>query len=255
MTAEAAVRAGAGLVSLAVPDGVWAVVASQVFEVMTRPVGPAGAREWSVAAASGVEDFAAGLAGQRGVVCAMGPGMGREREPALCARRLARSLEMPLVLDADGIVAFEGQVAELARRAAPTVILPHPGEAARLVGSFDGRDDGQRRDAAHRLAGQARSVVVLKGHRTVVTDGERFEVNGTGNPGMATGGTGDVLTGVVAGLLAQGMGAFEAARLGAHLHGLAGDIAAESVGEVSLTAGDVLRSLPAAILGHRRHKA
>jgi NAD(P)H-hydrate epimerase len=251
LTSEGALRSGAGLVTLTCPAGVWAVLASKLTEVMVRSVGPEGAREWSVAAASAVEDFIGRLLarGPKGrVVLAIGPGMGREKEPALCARRLAGSLEVPLVLDADGAVAFAGCVTKLAERRAPTVLTPHPGEAARLVGEFDGRDDLARREAALRLSREARAVVLLKGHRTLVTDGEKVEVNETGNPGMASGGVGDVLTGVVAGLLAAGLKAFDAARLGAYVHGLAGDMAAEEVGETSLTAGDVLRSLPAAIM-------
>ncbi len=172
--------------------------------------------------------------------------MGRGREPAYCVRTLVGALDLPLVLDADGIVAFEGETEEIVKRGAPTVLTPHPGEAARLVGKFDGRDDEARLAAARKLAEKAGAVVVLKGHRTVVAGDGRVEINETGNPGMATGGVGDVLTGVIAGLLAIGLAPFDAARLGAHVHGLAGDIAADEVGEVSLSAGDVLRNLSAA---------
>lgn len=248
MTAEAALRSGAGLVTLLCPAGAWGPLASALREVMVRPVGPEGARGWSVAAAEEVRSFATKAAGRRTAV-AVGPGMGREPAGAAgAARKLVLELEYPLVLDADGLNAFETRAKDIAGRAQPTVLTPHPGEAARLVGEFDGRDERARGEAAVELARVTKSVVILKGHRSVVTDGERVETNETGNPGMATGGAGDVLTGVVGALLALGLLPFDAARLGAHVHGLAGDLAAAETGETSLVAGDILRSLAAAFL-------
>ncbi len=179
---------------------------------------------------------------------ALGPGMSREAGAEDVARKLALGLDHPLVLDADGLNAFEGRAHDIAARAQPTVLTPHPGEAARLVGEFDGRDAAARRGAAVELARVTKGVVILKGHGSVITDGERVEIIETGNPGMATGGSGDVLTGVVAGLLGQGLLPFDAARLGAHVHGLAGDLAAAELGETSLIAGDLLRFLPAAFM-------
>ncbi len=251
LAAEAAVRSGAGLVTVLCPHEAWRVLAPQLREVMVRPVGPEGASGWMSGFASEVERFVEGVRARGGeAVLAVGPGMGRGREPAYCVRRLVAALDLPLVLDADGIVAFEGRSEELAQRGEATVLTPHPGEAARLLsgqdGKFDGRDDEARRRSAQEIAEKTGAVVVLKGRRTVVAGDGRVEINETGNPGMATGGTGDVLTGVIAGLLAIGLGAFEAARLGAHVHGLAGDIAAEEVGELSLSAVDVLGNLPAA---------
>jgi NAD(P)H-hydrate epimerase len=126
------------------------------------------------------------------------------------------------------------------------VLTPHPGEFARLV---DKKLDGDaRNDAALQLAARCGIVVVLKGHRTLVTDGRRRAINTTGNPGMATGGTGDVLTGLITALACQGLDAFDAARLGVHLHGLAGDLAAEELGQVSLVASDLIQYLPEAFL-------
>jgi NAD(P)H-hydrate epimerase len=252
LAAEAAVRAGAGLVTLLCPAGAWTVLASQLREVMVRPVGREGARGWTAALAAEVEAFADGVSARTGrAVLALGPGMGRGEGPSECAQRIALGIGLPLVLDADGIVAFEGRAEDLASRAGPKVLTPHPGEAARLIGAFEARDDAARREAALRLSKVTGAVVLLKGHRSVVAEGDRVEVNGTGNPGMATGGSGDVLTGLVAGLLAVGLGPFEAARLGAHVHGLAGDIAAAELGEISMAAGDVLRCVPAAFLRHQ----
>jgi len=247
LTAEAAARAGAGLVFLLCPETTWGVLAAQLREVLVRPVGPDGARTFTPAAADDILAFIERASGRRCAV-ALGPGVGREPEAAECARALALSLAHPLVLDADGLNAFEGRAGELSSRSAPTILTPHPGEAHRLAGKFDGRNNVARRDAAVRLARDTGAVVVLKGHRTVITDGERTETNETGNPGMATGGSGDVLTGVIAGLVAGGMDGFDAARLGAHVHGLAGDIAAREVGEVSLLAGDILKHLPTAFM-------
>ena len=248
MTAEAVLRSGAGLVTLLCPAGAWAPLALGLREVMVRPVGAEGAGEWSIAAAEEVRRFVSRAAGRRTTV-AVGPGMGRESGAGAAARKLALELEYPLVLDADGLNAFEGRAKDIAARAQPTVLTPHPGEAARLVGEFDGRDDRARREAAVKLARVSRGIVILKGHGSVVTDGDRVEINETGNPGMATGGAGDVLTGVVAALLAGGLLPFDAARLGAHVHGLAGDLAAAEIGETSLVAGDILSFLAAAFSG------
>lgn len=241
LAAEAALRSGAGLVTLACPWGTWQVLASQLREVMVRPVGPKDAACWTPQAAPEIE----GLARSHASVLAMGPGMGRSKETGELITKLA-SLELPLVLDADGLVAFEGKTEGLSKRLAPTVLTPHPGEAARLIGGFDGRDDDARRRAAIELSEKTRAIVVLKGHRTVITDGKQVEVNTTGNPGMATGGAGDVLTGIIAGLIAVGLQPFDAARLGAYVHGLAGDLGAADLGQVSLVAGDILRYLPRA---------
>lgn len=248
MTAEAAIRSGAGLVTLLCPAGTWGPLASSLREVMVRPVGPQRARGWNAAAAEEARRFVAKAVVKRAAV-AVGPGMGREPGADASARKLALQLDHALVLDADGLNAFEGRAKDIAARAQPTVLTPHPGEAARLVGEFNGRDDGARREAAVELARVTRSVVILKGHRSVVTDGERVEINETGNPGMATGGAGDVLTGVVAALLARGLLPFDAARLGAHVHGLAGDQAAAEIGETCLVAGDILSFLAAAFSG------
>lgn len=191
-------------------------------------------------------------------VWAVGPGLGSPDNAAPLVARMQTDWLAPMVIDADGLNAIavhertRGVV--LDRPGGVRVLTPHPGEFARLVGDAGaaamatGGDD-QRVAAAAMLAGRddtSQTVVLLKGRRTVVTDGERFAINETGNPGMATGGSGDVLTGVVTSLLAQGMPAFEATRLGAHVHGLAGDLAAAELGQVSLMATDLIDALPRA---------
>ena len=170
-------------------------------------------------------------------------------------RALATDAKVPCVLDADALRALSPVQAGhpawtgLKSRA---VLTPHPGEMAGLLGSTAERVQADRRGASKALALRLGVVVVLKGHGTVVTDGLRVAVNETGNPGMATAGSGDILAGVLAGLLAQGMAAFEAARLGVHLHGLAGDLAAREKGQHALIATDILEALPAAFLKQAR---
>jgi NAD(P)H-hydrate epimerase len=155
---------------------------------------------------------------------------------------------MPLVIDADGLNAFTGNPDRLAGREGRDVIItPHPGEMARLVGMSTNEVQASRLEIARNFAVTHRVYVVLKGHRTLIaTPDERVFINPTGNPGMATGGTGDVLTGVILALVCQGLKPFEAAQLGVHVHGLAGDFAAGDLGEVSLIACDLINYLPRA---------
>lgn len=234
LAARAAVRAGAGLVTAAVPESILDVVDLGSIESMTLPL-------------RSLEQVLEAVEGK--AVLAMGPGLGQEPGTAEAIRRIAGEVALPLVLDADGINAFAGRAAELAGRSAETVLTPHPGELGRLLGIPASEVQEDRLAAARRAAVEAEAVVVLKGHRTLVaTPGGEVHVNPTGNPGMASGGTGDVLTGLIAGLLAQGLGALDAARLGVYLHGLAGDLAAARTGEPALAAGDLLTYLPAAFL-------
>jgi len=159
--------------------------------------------------------------------------------------RLYTELPNPMVVDADGLNALAGRPAALTQPGGPRILTPHPGEFDRLLGT-DSVPPGQRDAAADGLAARCRAVVALKGHNTVITDGNRRAINTTGNPGMATGGSGDVLTGLIAALVAQGLEPFDAARLGVYLHGLAGDLAAGELGQESLIAGDLVRFLPEA---------
>jgi NAD(P)H-hydrate epimerase len=151
-----------------------------------------------------------------------------------------------MVLDADGLNAFAGQAEKLRGAAKPLILTPHPGEFARLVRLDIATVQSQRQELAARFAREHGVILVLKGHGTIVTDGKRVYENSTGNPGLATGGTGDVLTGLIAALLAQHLEPFAAAQLGVYLHGFAGDLARDQLGEVSLIASDLLTYLPAA---------
>jgi NAD(P)H-hydrate epimerase len=240
MAGMAALRGGAGLVRLGVPEVVQDLVASfePSYMVSGLPSDPAG-RIFATAREK-IDELSAAA-----TVVALGPGMGRSPQLDALAASLYTELSLPMVVDADGLNALAARSDVLARPGGPRVLTPHPGEFARLWGSRVEADD--RPAAAIALADRCGVVLVLKGHRTLVTDGAKKAVNTTGNPGMATGGTGDVLTGLIAALVAQGMTPYDAARLGVHVHGLAGDLAAEDLGQVAMIASDLIRYLPQAL--------
>jgi NAD(P)H-hydrate epimerase len=186
-------------------------------------------------------------------VAVIGPGLGRSPRILPVLRAVLTQTPTPLVLDADALNALAHSPQDLGRPAGPVVITPHPGEFSRLLQSVDiAGVQADRENLAATFAAAHGIVVVLKGQGTIVTDGRRLAVNATGNPGMATGGTGDVLGGLIAALLGQGLEAFAAARLGVHLHGLAGDLARDDLGETSLIATDVIDYLPQAFRAHAR---
>lgn len=240
----AALRGGAGLVRLAVPKVCLETVAGFEPSYMTVPLPDDDQGRLAVRAYERIVE----LAGPATVV-ACGPGLGRSIELDRLVGRMYRKLPKPMVVDADGINALATQPDVLADPPAARILTPHPGEFARLVAWRLEVD--QRESAAVELAARCGVVVVLKGHRTLVTDGRRRARNTTGNPGMASGGSGDVLTGLIAALACQGLEPFDAARLGVHLHGLSGDLAAAELGEVSMIAGDLVQFLPDAFEEYR----
>jgi len=243
LAARAAGRAGAGLVTLACPAGLNDILETLCTEAMTVPVADTPGRSFSATA----EDSLLALAHQRDVV-ALGPGLGRDPESEALVRAFAKRCERPLVLDADGLNAFGTDAAALAGRQAPTVLTPHPGEAARLLGTTAAEINRDRLAAARELAACSGAAVVLKGAPTVSSSPEGFaSVNTTGGPALGSGGTGDVLTGLVAGLLAQGVGVEEVGPLAAWLHGAAGDCIAAQHGDAGLLATDLADALPAAM--------
>lgn len=242
LAAVASVRAGAGLVTLGCPASLNSILEVKCTEAMTAPL--ADTSEGDLAAEA--EHAVLALAAERDVV-AMGPGVGRSEETQQLMRALARRLVCPLVIDADGLFAFAEDPSALKTRGAPTILTPHPGEAARLLGRSAGAVNRDRLGAARELAEITGSVVVLKGAATVsVEPGGRAVVNPTGGPALATGGTGDVLTGVVAGFLAQGQAPLESAAAAAYLHGLSADRLAARIGAAGLLATEVAHELPAA---------
>jgi NAD(P)H-hydrate epimerase len=241
LCASASLRGGAGLVRLAVPEGILPMVAAANPCYTTAPL----SQDDSGQLAAGAEPALLELTRGNDVV-ALGPGLGSS--PALTAlvSALVAWSETPLVLDADGLNVLVGHADRLRHRPAPLILTPHPGEFARLLGSDIPAVLARSQELAVAFAAEHALVLILKGHRTLVTDGRRVYRNTTGNPGMATGGSGDVLTGLVAALVGQGLDAFAAAQLGVYLHGLAGDLACAERGEVSLIATDLLEYLPQA---------
>lgn len=240
MAGSAVLRAGAGLSTVATPRSVLATVAGFQAELMTEPLPETDVGTISTAAQERIEELATGKS-----VLAIGPGISRNPQTSELVRALVVKLRTPMVVDADGLNAFEGRTEELNGKGRTLVITPHPGEMARLTASTIADVQKDRLGVARKFAGEHDLIVVLKGHRTLVVrpDGEAW-ANTTGNPGMATGGTGDILTGMTAGMIAQNLGnPFAAVLAAVHLHGLAGDAMRERLGEHSLIATDLLRGL------------
>lgn len=250
LSGMAALRSGAGLVTVATPASVQATVASFSACYMTVPLVE---DDDGIVDLANIVDLAA--AGDRFDVWAVGPGLGRSAGAAELVARLYRDIRRPMVVDADGLNALAAAIKRnpraLDKPGGPRLLTPHPGEFQRLVGAAA---TGSPRERAAQVAdlcsrdSSGQTVVLLKGHETVIGDGRRFAVNRTGNPGMATGGAGDCLTGIAAALLGQGLAAWDAARLAAHVHGTAGDLAAKTLGQVSLVASDLIDDLPQAFL-------
>ncbi|NIL97413.1 MAG: NAD(P)H-hydrate dehydratase [Planctomycetales bacterium] len=236
----AALRSGAGLATVATAAPCLPMVAGYEPSYMTAGLPSDEQGRISNAARSLLKDLTLPATS---VAC--GPGLGRSESLQRLTSWLYTTLSQPSVFDADALFALAADPDLLSRGAGPRVLTPHPGEFMRLVPAAR-QPAADLRQLAVRAAADWGVVVVLKGHRTLVTDGQRQFVNPSGNPGMATGGTGDVLSGVITGLLCQGLDPFAAAQLGVYLHGLAGDLAASELGQTSLIASDLLRFLPQA---------
>jgi NAD(P)H-hydrate epimerase len=245
MAGMSALRIGAGLSTVATARSVLATVAGFHPELMTEPLPETDAGTISMRALEygRLDELTKGK-----TVLAIGPGISRNPETSEFVRTVVEKYRMPMVLDADGLNAFEGVSEQLNGNGRALVITPHPGEMARLTGRTIPEVQSERTGVARGFAADHGLIVVLKGHRTLVAlpDGEVW-VNTTGNPGMATGGTGDILTGMVSGMIAQNAKRGpDAVASAVYLHGLAGDVARESVGEQSLVATDLIRALPEA---------
>lgn len=239
LSAMAAMRSGAGLGHVAVPDRILETVAA--FEPCVMTHGLACDLDGRLALSS-LEELEPLLEEKSAV--GIGPGFSRTQQAGSLAVELVRRVTTPMVVDADALFGLSRDISSLEDAAGPRVLTPHPREFARLSGAATPTEDDGRRNAAEEFARRFHeTVVVLKGAGTIVTDGEQTYVNKTGNPGMATAGTGDVLTGIVTALLGQGMSPFDAAVLGVHAHGLAGDHAAKFKGQIALVATDLIDSL------------
>jgi len=245
MAGMAALRAGAGLSTVATPARVLTSVANFAAELMTEPLAETSAGTIALAAAESGRflDLTKPM-----TVVAVGPGIGRDPETVQFVHEAVHQTKAPLILDADGLNAFEGQTHLLDGKRRPLVLTPHPGEMSRLTGLAIKALQADRLNVARKFAREHHLVLVLKGDRTIIAlpDGKAW-VNPTGNPGMATGGTGDILTGMTAGIVAQMPHDYARAAIAAvYMHGLAGDVACLRMGEHSLTATDLLDGLPEA---------
>jgi NAD(P)H-hydrate epimerase len=242
----ACLRSGAGLVRLAVPDGILETVASFEPSYMTIPLpsddgGRIRVRTSDLPVMTGLATTA--------TCVACGPGLGQSVDLAAFVCAAYQTFDQPLVLDADALNSLaRTEKGWVGKPNGPRILTPHPREFGRLIGQ-EAIAQAPRAEQVAKARLFARSegvVLLLKGRGTFITDGTREAVNSTGNPGMSTGGTGDVLTGIITALVCQGLSPFDAAVLGAHVHGLAGDLAAAELGQVSMIASDLLRYLPQA---------
>lgn len=243
MSARSALRTGAGLASVATPSSLVPIIQSQIAEAMCIP--SAESIEGTLGTGSEEELLKASMGMS---ACAIGPGLSSHHETIQVVRNLIQRMTIPLVIDADGLNAVAGSTDILKRAKAPVILTPHPGEMGRLLGVSSIEVQKDRIGIASDFSEKYKVILVLKGAGTVVAcpDGRLF-INSTGNPGMATGGTGDALTGMIGSLLAQGYPATQAACLGVYLHGLAGDLAAQEKGETGMITGDLIEKIPEAI--------
>jgi len=243
LACEGALLIGSGLVTCAVPKGLNAIMEAKLTEAITLPVEDKGRGYFSLGGFPGLARFA-----KNTDAAAVGPGVSQNASVKRFIEKIIRTFDIPIVLDADGINCLAGRPGILKKAKAPVVITPHPGEMSRLIGRDTSYIQKNRTKVAVGCAKKYGVTVVLKGKGTVVASPDgRVYVNKTGNPGMATGGVGDILTGMIAGLIGQKFTPFEAAKCGVYVHGLAGDLAAKKRGEVSLLARDVLDNIPMAV--------
>lgn len=243
MSAYAALRIGAGLVTAALPESLQIGVENEMIEVMTVPLAETAQGTIAREALPAVENLLGATS-----VCAIGPGMSRYQEAPAVLYQILKCSGIPVVIDADGLNALSQDVSILGNRQIPVVLTPHPGEMARLTGLSIEEIQSDRLEIARSFAQQWGVTVVLKGNGTVVAypNGEAY-LNLSGNPGMATAGSGDVLCGMITGLIAQGLRPQDAAMTAVYLHGLAGDYAAKAKGQRGLIAGDLIQALPEVI--------
>ena len=240
LATEAAYRAGAGLVTLGFPQPLVSIVAPELIEAMWLALPATKNDSFSV---DSITPALAASENKQAVV--LGPGISTHDETRRFVIDFLKQNKTPLLIDADGLNAISINAGVIASASAPIVVTPHPGEMARLAGISTEHVQRDRVGVATQVAMRQKCVVVLKGHETVIANtGGEYCVNTTGNPGMATGGTGDVLSGVIGGLMAQGLALWDAARIGVFAHGLAGDIAARAHTRRGMIARDVLAALP-----------
>ena len=240
LTGRAALHGGAGLVTVAIPRSVSDIVAHSHNSYMTIPLYDDEKGRISDDAISQIDPEI-----EKANALALGPGVGLSEGVRKVVQHIYSTSPIPVVLDADGLNTFVGQVDRLQVRAnqSPRILTPHPGEFARLTGLDGTMIDNNRERHAAEFAEKHNVILLLKGHKTVITDGKKIAVNSTGGPGLATGGSGDVFTGLIASLISQGMDAFDAAQFSAHLHGLTGEIVAERFTDRFVTSSELVDHL------------
>lgn len=234
LAAMSALRCGAGVVYLGVPNSIYEIEAVKLLETVVFPLPDAD----GMFSEQAIEPVLSMLSKMDAVL--LGPGMGQSHGTYALVQAVLKNAGCPVVLDADGINVLSGHIDILRDRTATTILTPHDGEFARIGGQVS----ADRCEAASALARELGCIVLLKGHRSVITDGSSGYINPTGNPGMATGGSGDVLAGIIVSLLGQKIPPLQAAACGAWLHGRAGDLCAEELGEYGMLPQDMLSVLP-----------
>jgi NAD(P)H-hydrate epimerase len=243
MTSLAALKIGAGLVTLLIPASLNAIAASKLTEVMTHPVNDKGNGYFSLSAYKEIADFVSDKD-----IIVMGPGLSQEPETTALVRKLYQTINKPFVIDADGINAFQGHTAIIKRSKRKAIFTPHPGELSRLTGMTPKEINNDRIGVGLRFVYDTGANLILKGARTVFfSDKGELYINPTGNPALAKGGSGDILTGFIGGILSQGYTAIEASIMGAYLHGYIADTWIERNTNMDLLAGDLLSGIGEAL--------
>ena len=243
LTSFAALRTGSGYVFTYVPESIYQIMSIKLTEAIVLPVDDCGTGAFSGESLNDLLEYISGMD-----VLAVGPGIGVDANRTYLLKELIRSSKKPIVLDADALNCIAKEVSILGGGDAPLVVTPHPGELARLLGISVSEVQGNRVYYSELLAKKYNIIVILKGSETVVSSyNKETYINKTGNPGMATAGSGDVLTGIVASLIGQGLDVFEASKLGVYLHGKAGDLSSDRLGEHGMLASDIIDDLPIAI--------
>ena len=245
MACEAALRIGAGLVTLAIPKSLNPIMEVKLTETMTEPLPETPKQTLSLRAFNAILRL---CENKRAVI--IGPGIGTYKETQSLVLKLIKALDLPIILDADGLTSLAAQPKTLLSTKQPLILTPHPGEMARLVRCTTKEVQEDRIGVSRNFSQSHHVYLILKGHRTLIATpkGEIF-INPTGNPGLASGGTGDVLTGMIGGLICQGFDILSALQISVYLHGLAGDVVAQELGEKSLVATDIIKKIPALLQG------
>ncbi len=255
---KAALRSGSGIVTLGIPESLNFVMETKLTCVMTHPLPETKALTLSNRGREEILKLC-----ERHDVVALGPGLSQQPETKKLILWLIKTIDRSIVIDADGINALTDKLHILYNIKKNVVLTPHPGEMSRLINLDSAKDIQKKRlniatqfvKSIHKQLGKGKDfVLILKGDKTIVVDYDKVYINRTGNPGMATAGAGDVLTGIIVSLIGQGFNVFDASQLGVHIHGLAGDMASRKKGEVSMIASDILDFLPDAFLRYKKSR-